>query len=142
MAKEILPIPVLQPRPSYWQRVWIQLKLFLAIAGFSFVAFMVMGVILTTSPWLLSLQMSAIMSGGILLLGLLVALTNPSMETSEEASYRKRLEFASHYFVNEDQMKADLQELLKTCDELGSDGMKDMKDRDIIQRTIKRAFVN
>lgn len=141
MSKEILPTPVLKPRPNFWQRLLFNLKMFGMIGAGGFVVFMIMALLIPPAmPLLLAIQMSAIVSGAVFLLGFLLGITNPSTETVEEAAYRKRLEAASHYYVHEDQMKADLQELLKTCDELGSEGLKGMKDREIIQLTIKRAF--
>ncbi len=140
MEKTILPTPVLKPRPNFRQRLLFNLKMFGGIGVGSFVVCMILSVTLSTTPLIISLQLSAIMVSAVFLLGFLVGITNPSTETAEEAAYRKRLEAASHYYVHEDQLKADLEELLKTCDELGSEGLKGMKDREIIQLTIKRAF--
>lgn len=141
MAKEIIPLPTLPKEPNYWRAAWDYFKYFLGAAP---VAWLLMFAI---CQWGLApvytTYMALVMANAVgvvtLVLGAMLALVSPRQMTMDEHVVRNRLNMARHFYLNEDQLRADAAELEKSCEELvalSPDGK--VKDVEIINHTIKR----
>lgn len=137
----VLPVPELSQRPNYWRRAWSIFRLFVTASVIG--AVLCVALFYWLSPGIsipVLIRLSAAAGGSMIVLGAFLALLSPNQETWEETNYRRRLERAQHYYLHEDQLKADWEELNKTCVKLYAEGnLKGKSNSEIIQLTIDRA---
>lgn len=141
MAKELIPLPSLPKELSYWHQVWNYFKYFLIAAPISWIAMFLMCKYLLAPVY--TLYMALVMANAVgvvmLVLGVALSLLSPRQMTWDEHLLRQRLARARHFYLNEDQLRADAAELEKSCEELvalSPDGK--VKDIEIINHTINR----
>lgn len=138
--KTPLPIPALPKELPYWRQVWNYFRYFLIAAPIGWLAMFVICQVLLAPVY--TVYMAVVMSNAIavvmLMLGAVLGLMSPRQMTWDEHVVRQRLKMARHYYLHEDQLKADAAELEKSCEELTA--IKDQKftDYDVITHTIDR----